>query len=211
MKFYDFTLAPNPRRVRMFMAEKGIALPETIQVNTREREQFADWFQAINARSTVPVLELDDGTRITESVSICRYFEALHPEPSLLGRDAREQALIDMWNRKVEIECFNHVGDALRNGAPMFEGRAIAGYASGMPQIQALAERGRRCFQDFLVGLDHRLATSRFIAGDEFSIADITAVVAIDTAKRVELEIPENLANARRWYDEVSARPSAQA
>jgi glutathione S-transferase len=211
MKLYDFTLAPNPRRVRMFLAEKGIPLPETVQVNTREKEQFADWFLAINPRGTVPVLELDDGTRLTESIAICRYFEELHPEPSLMGRTPREKAVIEQWSRRMEIEGMGPVGDALRNAAPLFDDRAIAGYASGMPQIPALAERGRRCFDDFLVKLDARLAESRFIAGDDFSLADIVALIAIDTAKRVDLVVPEALVHVRRWVDEMNARPSARA
>lgn len=210
MKLYDFALAPNPRRVRMFLAEKGIDVP-TVQVNTREREQFADWFQKINPRGTVPVLELDDGTLITESVAICRYFEETHPEPPLMGRDAVDKAVVEMWQRVAELEGMAAVGEALRNTLPMFADRGLAGLPGGVPQIPALAERGRASFGRFLERLDNRLGNSRFLAGDAFTIADITAFIAIDTAKRVEMGVPAFCANVQRWLDEVGGRPSAAA
>ncbi|MDP6567623.1 MAG: glutathione S-transferase family protein [Alphaproteobacteria bacterium] len=210
MKLYDFSLAPNPRRVRIFLAEKGIEIP-MVQVNTREAEQFSDWFQKINPRGTIPVLELDDGTLISESVAICRYFEETQPEPPLMGRDATDRAVVEMWNRRVEIEGIGAVAAVLRNTLPMFEDRAIAGIPSGVPQLPALAERGRGGYGIFLERLDERLGESRFIAGDGFTIADITAFVAIDTALRVEMGVPEARANVRRWQAEVAARPSASA
>jgi glutathione S-transferase len=210
MKLYDFSLAPNPRRVRMFLAEKGIDVP-MVQVNTREAEQFSDWFQKVNPGGTVPVLELDDGTIITESVAICRYFEETQPEPPLMGRDPKDKALVEMWSRKVEIEGYAAAGEAVRNALPMFEDRAIAGMPGGVPQIPALVERGRASFQRFLEMLDRRLAESSFIAGDAFTIADITAFMTIEFAKRGEMEVPEACANVIRWRDEVQARPSASA
>lgn len=210
MKLYDFALAPNPRRVRMFLAEKGIEVP-TEQVNTREAQQFSEAFQKINPRGTVPVLVLDDGTAITESVSICRYFEALHPEPPLLGRNAREQALVDMWNRRVEIECYAPAADVVRNSLEMFKDRAIAGVPNGVPQIPALVERGRKSFARFVARLDQRLAASKFIAGDQLSIADQTAFIAFDFAKRGDLEVPSDASNVLRWQGEMAARPSASA
>ncbi len=210
MKLYDFALAPNPRRVRMFLAEKGIEVP-MVQVNTREREQFSDWFQKINPRGAVPVLELDDGTLISESVAICRYFEETNPEPQLMGRDAKDKAIVEMWNRRAELECTAAVGETLRNTLPLFEGRALTGAASGIPQIAALAERGRKSLVRFLERLDNRLADSRFLAGDVFTIADITAFIALDTGTRVEMAVPETCANVLRWQTEVAARPSASA
>ena len=210
MKLYDFSLAPNPRRVRMFLAEKGIEVP-MVQVNTREREQFSDWFQKINPRGAVPVLELDDGTLISESVAICRYFEETHPEPRLMGRDARDKAIVEMWNRRAELECTAAVGETLRNTLPMFEDRALPGAASGIAQIPALAERGRKSFVRFLQRLDDRLEDNQFLAGGVFTIADITAFISIDTGKRVEMAVPETCTNVLRWQTEVAGRPSASA
>ena len=126
MKLYDFALAPNPRRVRMFLAEKGVEVP-SVQVNTREREQFSDAFRAINPNCQVPALELDDGTIITESVAICRYFEEIHPEPPLMGRDTVDRAIVEMWNRRMEFDGYLAVAEAVRNGLPMFEDRGLSG------------------------------------------------------------------------------------
>ncbi len=210
MRLYDFKLAPNPRRVRMFLAEKGIEIP-TVQINTREREQFSAEFQKVNPRGTVPVLELDDGTLITESISICRYIEDLHAEPALFGRDAKERAVIDMWNRRAEFEIYVPAAEVVRNALEMFADRGIPGVTGGVPQIPALAERGRASFGRGLERLDERLGESRFLAGEAFSVADITAYIAIDFAKRGELVVPASLVNVRRWQDEIAARPSADA
>lgn len=210
MKLYDFALAPNPRRVRMFLAEKGIEVP-SVQINTREAEQFSDAFRKVNPRCTVPALELDDGTVLTESVAICRYFEETHPEPSLLGRSPTEKAVVDMWNRRVEIECYGPAAEVVRNSLEMFKDRGIAGMPSGVPQIPALAERGRASFARFLESTDAHLASNRFLAGANFSIADITAFIAIDFAKRGDLQVPAERANVLRWQSEVAARPSASA
>ncbi len=126
MKLYEFTLAPNPRRVRMFLAEKGVNIP-TVQVNVRERQQFTDEFAKINPFAVVPVLELDDGTCIGESVAICRYIEALYPEPPLFGTGAKDQAIVEMWNRRAELEGFMAAGEAARNALPLFTDRRVAG------------------------------------------------------------------------------------
>ena len=210
MKLYDFALAPNPRRVRMFLAEKGIQVP-VVSINTREKEQFSEAFLKVNPRGTIPSLVLDDGTVLTESVSICRYFEELHPEPALFGRDAKEKAVVDMWNRRMEIEGYAPAGDVVRNSLEMFEDRAIAGIPNGVPQIAALAERGRASFARFLGRLDERLGESHFIAGDQLSIADQTAFITIDFAKRGDLDVPETAKNLLRWQSEMAARPSASA
>jgi glutathione S-transferase len=211
MKLYDFALAPNPRRVRMFLAEKSIEVP-LVQVNTREREQFEQSFVAKNPLCTVPVLELDDGTCISESVAICRYFEELHPEPPLMGTDAKDKAVIEMWNRRIEFNGYVPASEAVRNGLPMFEDRALAGRASGVPQIPALVDRGKQSLARFFAMLDHQLADNAFIAGRAFTIADITAFVTIEFAKRIEVELPESGAeNLVRWHAEIAARPSAAA
>ncbi len=210
MKLYDFELAPNPRRVRMFLAEKGVTIP-TAQVNTRERGQFAPDFVKKNPFCVVPVLELDDGTCIGESVAICRYIEVVHPEPSLMGRDAKEQAVIEMWDRRAELEGMSAAGEAVRNAAPMFEGRGIAGVPDGFPQIPALVERGKKRMARFFELWNRQLADNTFVAGPDFSIADITSFIAIEFAKRAEITIPDQCKHVARWHESVSQRPSAKA
>jgi len=210
MKLYDFSLAPNPRRVRMFLSEKGVEVP-MVQVNTRELEQFDEAFRAVNPYAQVPALELDDGTIISESVAICRYFEETVPEPALMGRDAKDKAVVEMWNRRVELQGYVAVADAVRNSLPMFKDRAVAGVPSGVPQIPALAERAKQTFGRFLGHIDRQLAENDFIAGEAFTVADITAFVTIDFAKRAELEVPESCPNVLRWQAEIAARPSASA
>ncbi len=210
MKLYDFALAPNPRRVRMFLAEKGMTIP-SVQVNTREAEQFADDFKRVNPRSIVPALELDDGTCIAESVAICRYIEEIQPDPPLFGRDPREKALVEMWNRHAEFDGFGAVGEMVRNGAPMFADRGLAGLPGGEPQIPALVERGKRTMDRFMHYLNSHLEGSAFIVGDNLSIADITAFIAVEFSQRANYQVPDDCAHVKRWHGEIAARPSAAA
>ena len=210
MKLYDFALAPNPRRVRMFLAEKGVSVP-TVQVNVRNREQFTPEFVKLNPFCVVPVLELDDGTCIGESVAICRYFEVLHPEPSLMGRDAKEQALIEMWDRRAELEGIGSAGEIVRNLAPMFNDRGVAGVPDGFAQIPALVERGKKRMARFFDLWNRQLADNDFVAGPNFSIADITSFIAIEFVKRAEITIPDQCTHVVRWHESISQRPSAQA
>jgi glutathione S-transferase len=209
MKLYDFAPAPNPRRVRIFLAEKGIEVP-TEQVDLRARAQHEPAFVARNPSATVPVLELDDGTCISESVAICRYFEALQPEPPLMGEGAREQALVEMWQRRMEIDGMMAAGEAFRNATPGFKDRALAGTAP-VAQIAELAERGRERTQRFFRFLDEVLSDRDYIAGDHFTIADITALVAVDFAGWSKLTPGPELKNLAAWHARVSARPSAKA
>lgn len=209
MKLYDFTHAPNCRRVRIFAAEKGIEL-ELAQVDLMTKAQLDDAYLAVNERATVPMLELDDGTKLTESVAICRYFEETVPEPPLFGTGALGKAQVEMWHRRMELEGLQPAAEALRNGNPRFENRGLPGRID-LPQIPALAERGLTRFDHFHVMLDARLGESPYVAGEAFSIADILAMVALDFAKAVRRPIPEGAANLRRWHDEVSSRPSAAA
>lgn len=210
MMLYEFSLAPSPRRVRMFIAEKEIEIP-SVQINTRECQQFSDEYRAVNPNCVVPTLVLDDGTPIGETVAICRYLEMTHPEPNLMGRDAREMAIIEMWSRQAEFEGYLAAVESVRNAAPMFEGRGLPGVPGGVPQIPALIERGKQTMGRLFPKLDRQLADSCFLAGDRFSIADITAFVSIDFAKRAEIEIPADCANVARWFAEVGKRPSASA
>jgi glutathione S-transferase len=209
MKFYDCTTAPSPRRVRIFLAEKGISVP-TVQVDLRNNEQLTPAFRNINPDATVPSLELDDGTRINDAVGICVYFEAIHPQPPLMGETAEEKALVASWQREAERNGFYAVMEVFRNSAPGLKGRALPG-PHDYEQIPALAERGRLRVQHFQEQMDARLGQSEFIAGPHYSIADITALITIDFAVRAKMPIPENYEHLRRWYAQVSARPSAKA
>lgn len=209
MKFYDCATAPSPRRVRIFLAEKGIELP-TVQVDLRGGEHLTPAFRAINPHCTVPVLELDDGTPICETGAICRYLEEIHPEPPLMGTDAKDKALVTMWDRYMEHDGIFAVRDAFRNSTPGMKGRALTG-ADGIEQIPALAERGRALAQRFLDDLDARLAESEFIAGPRYTIADITGLVAVDFAGWIKLPIRDDQPHLGRWHRAVSVRPSAKA
>jgi glutathione S-transferase len=208
MKLYDCTPAPSPRRVRVFLAEKGIVVP-TVQVDLRADEQFSPAFRAVNPDCTVPVLALDDGT-IADVMAICVYFEALQPEPPLMGVGAQDRAIVTAWQRRVERDGFFAVAEAFRNSTPAFKGRALPG-ADDYEQIPALVERGRARVGRFFAMLDARLADHDFVAGRRYSIADITALVAVDFARWIKLALPEECSHLRRWHGAVSARPSAKA
>ena len=165
----------------------------------------------MNPNCVVPTLVLDDGTCIGETVAICRYLEETHPEPPLMGRDAKEKAVVEMWSRQAEFEGYLAAVESLRNSAPMFEGRGLPGVTGGVPQIPALVERGKQTMGRLFPKLDRRLAGNRYLAGDTFSIADITAYVAIDFAKRAEIEIPADCPDLARWFTDVGTRPSSAA
>ena len=209
MKFYDCKTAPSPRRVRIFAAEKDMPL-DTVQVDLASGEQFSDEFRAINPDCVVPVLETDDGVVITEVLAICEYLEALQPDPSLFGASATERALVTMWNTKAEQQGLMACAEALRNAVPGLKGRAVPG-PDDFEQIPALAARGRDRLGVFFEKLDRRLGECEFLAGDAYSIADITALVATDFAQRLKVEKPQDAENLNRWHAAVSARPSAGA
>lgn len=209
MKLYDFELAPNPRRVRMYLAEKGITVP-TEQVNLRQGEQFREDFKAGNPALIVPALALDDGTLITETMAICRYFEAVQPNPPLFGSSPREQAMVEMWSRRAELEGFLAVAEALRNSLERFKDRALPG-PRNYAQIPALVERGKARVQAFFDDLDGRLAVSPYVAGEAFSVADITAFVTVEFAGWVEEKPREAHQHLGRWHATIAARPSAKA
>jgi glutathione S-transferase len=209
LKFYDCATAPSPRRVRIFLAEKGLSVP-TVQVDLRNGEQFTPAFRALNPGCTVPVLQLDNGATITDILSICRYFEELHPEPRLMGRSPEDRAVIGSWLWRIEWDGFYGAMDAFRNSTPGFKGRALPG-PDPYEQIPALAERGRARIQHFFGWIDARLAENEFICGPDFTIADISGMVAIDFCGWAKLRPPEHMAHLRRWHAAVSARPSAKA
>jgi len=209
MKFYDCAIAPSPRRVRIFLAEKGITLP-TIQVDLRKGEQFGEAFRAVNPDCTVPVLELDDGRRISDSLAVCVYLEQTRPQPPLMGVDAADRAIVAEWQRRAERDGFLAVAEAFRNSTPAFKTRALPG-PDDYAQIPALVERGRARTQKFFKLMDARLADREFVAGDRYTIADITTLVAVDFAGWIKLTIPDDCPHLRRWHAAVAARPSAKA
>src|SRR6056297_3910811 len=208
MKFYDCQSAPSPRRVRIFLAEKGVELA-SVQVDLGAGEHLGETFRSLNPDCTVPVLELDDGTALTESFAICQYLESVYPDPPLMGRDDRERALVTQWNAKVESQGLAAVAEAFRNRSRGFTGRALTG-PEGFGQIPELVERGRRRAELFLARLDAELAEREFVAGDVFTVADITALVTVDFAGRIKLPLPEGADNLRRWHEAVSARPGTK-
>ncbi len=209
MKFYDCKPAPSPRRARIFMAEKGIEVP-TVQVDLRKGEHLGDAFRAINPLCTVPALVLDDGTVLTTTAGIWRYFEETRPDPPLLGRDARERALVADTQWRIEFEGFMAIADALRNSTPGMKDRAVIGPV-GFAQIPDLAARGRARTELFLERLDALVGDKPFLCGDRFTVADIDALIAVDFARWIKLDLPAGADRARRWHAAVSARPSAKA
>ena len=203
MKLYDGGRAPNPRRVRVYLAEKGVTVPME-QVDLGALAQKSAQFTKINPIQRVPVLVLDDGTVIAESIAICRYFEALNPEPSLFGREPLEIAAIEMWNRRLELNFLFPVSHVFRNSHPAMQAREV-------PQVPAWAEANKPRIVDFLHILDDALKGRQFVAGDRFSVADITGLVTLDFMKLARLDVPGACANVMRWHGDISARPSAQA
>lgn len=208
MKFYDCSIAPSPRRVRMFIAEKGIDI-ETIDVDLGSKEQMLPEFRKVNPNCTVPVLLLDNGTRYTSTAGIRNYLETLHPTPSLMGETAEERGRIADVQWRIEMDGLMAMSEALRNSAPRMSGRALTG-PFDYEQIPALAERGKLRVERFLAGIDELIGDNPFAAGKYFSIADIDLLVVIDFAKWIKLGLPEDAKNARRWYSNVSQRDSAK-
>lgn len=202
MQLYDSRRAPNPRRVRIFLAEKGITVP-TVQVDINTKENLGEAFRKKNPLGTLPVLELDDGTIIAESVAICRYFEETQPEPPLMGTDAKDRALVEMWQRRMELEVFGPVTASFRNTHEFFKGR--------IPQVPEWGEVSRTAARKRFGWLDEVLADRPFIAGERYTIADITALCAVDFGRVTDIRIQPEQTHLQRWYDAVSARPSAKA
>lgn len=209
MKFYDCSTAPNPRRARMFIIEKGLEI-ETQDIALGKGEQLSPAFLAVNPRATVPVLITESGATLTENLGIAAYLEAHCPEPPLMGRTPDEKGAVLMWNAICEIQGGLPIGEALRNSSPAMKGRALPGQRN-IEQIPALAERGLLRTDDFFDLLEQRLSESPYLAGNDFTLADITGYVFVSFARIVKKTIPEGNSATRRWYDAISARPSAQA
>lgn len=209
MKFYDCKTAPSPRRVRIFLAEKGVEL-ETVQVDLGSGEQFQEAFRKVNPDCVVPVLELDNGHCLSEVLAICSYLEALHPAPKLMGETPEEKATVLMWNAKVEQQGLGAMADAFRNSAKGLKDKALTG-PDPYPQIPELALRGRQRVDRFMLRMNDRLADNAWLAGDFYSMADISALVFVDFAAWIKMPLPSNADNLKRWYADVSKRPSAAA
>lgn len=202
MKLYDSAFAPNPRRVRFFLAEKGIEVP-TVQVDIAKAENRQPEFLAKNPMGGLPVLELDDGTFLAETVAICRYFEEIQPDPPLMGTGAQDRALVEMWQRRMELEVFLPIAQVFRNTHEFFKGR--------ITQIPEYGEACRGVSTSRLAWLDEVLEEREWIAGDRFTIADITAVCGIDFGRVSGIKILPEQKNLERWHEAVSARPGAKA
>jgi glutathione S-transferase len=203
---YDCATAPSPRRARILLAEKGIA-HATVQVDLRNGEQLGEAFRRINPQCTVPALQIDEGRVLTDNAAITAYLEAFQPEPPLLGRTPLEKAEIASWNWRIEFEGFLAIAEGLRNGSPAMANRALPG-PRNYAQIAELAERGRVRTQDFFAMLEERLQGRDFIAADMFSVADITAVVAVDFARVVKVRPGEEHPNLQRWRAAMGRRPA---
>src|SRR5271167_1395500 len=195
MKIYDFAGAPNPRRVRVFLAEKGINNIPFEQVNIATADNRKPEFLKINPMGGIPVLELDDGTHIAESVAICRYFEDVKPEPRLMGVDAKDKAVVEMWNRRMEFEILSMTAGSFRNTSDFFKGR--------IPQSPEYGEICKNAAVKRLEWLNGELANREFIAGNRYTIADITALVGIDFGRTTQIKIQPEQTNLQRWYNAV--------
>ena len=203
MKIYDFAFAPNPRRLRIFVAEKGLKIPVE-QVDLATGKNRTPEMLAKNPAGGLPFVELDDGTHLAESVAICRYLEGLHPEPNLMGEDSREQAFIEMWNRRVELNLFSAAARAFQHTNELFKERIRQFPEYGATQRETVAQQFK--------WLDAQIGNKPFIASDRFTIADITAEVAVDFAVQAAgVPMDPALKNLGRWHQSVSSRPSAKA
>ncbi len=208
MKLFHIGYTPSSRKVRVFLHEKGIEVP---MEDVADGFRLSDAFVRMYPHAMVPMLQLDDGTQLGEAQAICRYFEELHPETPLMGSDAQQCAVIDMWERRACYEGTAAVEDIFRNSHPLMVDRGLAGTDEPVPQIPALVERGRHRLRRFFTKFDRQLADHHFVAGDTFSVADITTLCTIDFGRWCQLEIPAECTHLHRWYAEVSVRPSASA
>jgi len=202
MILYEFAQAPNPRRVRIFLNEKGIDIP-TEQVDLMKGEHKKDEYKKMSPLSQVPTLELDDGTYITESIAICRYFEALHPEPNLLGKDPKEIAIIEMWQRRIELLLMIGIANTYRHGHPAM--------AALEDQVKEWSEASRPRVIKMLRWFDKQMKNKEYMCLDRYTIADISALVCFDFAKWPKIDIPDDCNNLKNYYERLNSRASASA
>ena len=209
MKIYDWHIAPNPRRLHIFLAEKGLKI-ELVEVSQGDMT-LAPSFKERYPHMMVPMLELDDGTCIGEAMAICQYLEELHPEPPLMGVDAKDRAVVAMWEKRANEEGMLPASELFRNTHPRFADRGLPGSSAPIPQIAELRDRGRARLGRFFAKFDRQLQDNAFVAGQRFTVADATTLCAVDFAGWSDVRIPAEHGHLRRWYDAVSARPSAKA
>ncbi len=210
MKLYVWRQAPNPRRVKVYLAEKGLSVPmeETGAEGAALRADFKEKYPF----AMVPMLELDDGTQIGEAMAICRYFETLHPSPALMGTDAKDKAMVEMWERRAYDEGMIGAAEVFRNTHPLFVDRSVPGHATPISQHPVLVERGHKRVRYFFEMFDRQLANNEFVAGERISVADITALCSIDFARQfAKISLPEEYGDLSRWHRMMSARLSAKA
>jgi len=208
MKLYEWDFAPNCRRVRMYLLEKGIDIPreECITPAIALKHSYLDQYK----HSMVPMLELDDGTQIGEGLSIWVYFETLHPQPPLMGTTALEKATILAWERRAYDEGMVGHAEIFRNSHPNFVDRGLPGHRDPVPQIPALVERGKLRVARFHKKFNEQLSKNRYVAGDKFSVADITTITVVDFGHALQMTIPSDCPHVQRWYDELQSRPSVR-
>ncbi|MFV0298800.1 MAG: glutathione S-transferase family protein [Hyphomicrobiaceae bacterium] len=203
MKIIETRMAPNPRRVRIFLAEKSIKV-DYEEVDLMKKELKTPEMTRLNPTQRVPILVLDDGTPISETMAICRYFEEIKPEPALFGHSAIGKANVEMWNRRMELDLLTSVAQVFRHLHPAMKHLEV-------PQVKDWGEANKDKVMSALAMLDLALSGNTFVAGDEYTVADITALVAVDFMKLARLAVPDSMANVKRWHEQVSARPSAKA
>jgi glutathione S-transferase len=203
MKIVETRSAPNPRRVRIFLAEKGISVPYE-ELEFKKENLKSEAFTKLNRMQKVPVLVLDDGTCVSETIAICRYFEELNPTPALFGTGALGKAQVEMWQRRMELTLLMPVAQAFRHTHPAMVGLEV-------PQIREWGEANKGRALEMLSIMDEHLASNKFLCGDAYSIADITGLVAMDFMRPAKITRPETLTNVARWYADISGRPSAKA
>ncbi|MDB3914505.1 glutathione S-transferase family protein [Alphaproteobacteria bacterium] len=207
MKLYNFTPAANALRVEMFLNEKNIQL-ETVQVNVREDEIFKEPYNTMNPFNCVPFLELDDGTVISETISICRYLESIYPTPSLFGENSKDEAIIDMWNRRIELDGFLPLLHSVRNKTSFFAGKVVPGTRNKIKQSPELVIRGIEMFKILLNRINPHLEHNQFISGEKFSIADITGHFMLHLSKILKIDLKKEYVNVFRWQMELEERTS---
>ena len=207
MKLYTFAPAANALRVEMFLREKNIKL-EKVSVNVREDELFKEPFNSMNPFNCVPFLELDDGTIITETISICRYLDEQFESPKLFGNDNKEQAIIDMWNRRIELDGFLPLLHSVRNKTSFFKGKVVPGTRTNINQSPEIVDRGIEMYKILLDRIDPHLSKNKFLFGDKFSIADITGHFMFNLSNILKIDFEQNYKNIYRWKLEIEKRPS---
>ena len=207
MKLYTFAPAANALRVEMFLREKELRL-ETISVNVREDELFKEPYNSMNPFNCIPFLELENGTIITETISICRYLDEQSNSIKLFGNDTEEQAIIDMWNRRIELDGFLPLLHSVRNKTSFFKGKVVPGTRTSITQSPEIVERGIEMFDILLNRIDPHLSKNKFLLGDKFSIADITSHFMFNLSNMLKIDFGQKYKNVYRWKSDLERRPS---